>query len=63
MRRTARRFTPTGFALLNRPLARRWLIVYLLERDAEAVLFPPYDAARPAHPIGLHDQREFVGNS
>jgi hypothetical protein len=40
-----------------------WLIVYLHERDAEPILFAPYDAAMPAHLIGLRDQREFVGNS
>ena len=48
----SQRFLPPGFS-----------IVCLPERDAEPVLFPPYDAAMPAHLIGLHDQREFVGNS
>jgi hypothetical protein len=38
------------------------LIVYLLERDAEPVLFSPYDAAMPVRLVGLHDQGEFVGN-
>jgi hypothetical protein len=33
------------------------------ECDTEPVLFSPYDVAMPARLIGLHDQREFVGNS
>ena len=54
-----------GFFFVGRavtgPLKLR-LIVCSRERDAEPVFFPPYDAAMPAHLIGLHDQREFVGN-
>jgi hypothetical protein len=47
----------------NAGLLKLRLIVCLRERDAEPVLFPPYDAAMPARLIGLHNQREFVGNS
>ena len=45
------------------PRLKLWLIGDLFERHAEPVVFAPYDAAIPACPIGLHDQREFVRNS
>src|ERR1700686_1888273 len=48
--------------VFNSPFGSR-LIIELRERDADPVLFPPYDAAMPARLIGLHDQREFLGNS
>ena len=46
-----------------RGLLKLWLIVNLCERDAEPILFPPYDPAMSAHLIGHHGQHEFVGNS
>jgi hypothetical protein len=59
-------FTPAGFSC-RAPIAsvwlKLWLIVYLCERDAEPILFPPYDPAMSAHLIGHHGQHEFVGNS
>jgi hypothetical protein len=41
---------------------KRWLIVCVFERDTEPVVFSPYDTATPTNLIGVHDQREFVGN-
>jgi hypothetical protein len=49
--------------LLDLASLKFWLTVLLFERHTQAVLFPPYDAAMPVQLIGLHDQREFVGNS
>jgi hypothetical protein len=61
-----RRNVRAGFSCGARLNSLFWLklclIVYLLERDAEPVLFSPYDAAMPFRLVGLNDQGEFVGN-